>query len=161
ILAGIHQPDHGDIRLDGTPVRLRTPLDALRQGVAMIHQELNLMPSMTIAENIWIGREPRSRLGLVDHRRMRRQSADLLARLRIDLDTDPAVRPLSIANRQTVDTAKAVPYRSRVLIMDEPTSALTEREASHLFAIIGELKAEGVGIVYISHRMNEIFEISD
>ncbi|MDF2995011.1 MAG: ribose/galactose/methyl galactoside import ATP-bindinhypothetical proteinotein 2 [Xanthobacteraceae bacterium] len=161
ILAGIHQPDKGEIRLNGVPIQLKTPLDALTQGVAMIHQELNLMPSMTVAENIWIGREPRNRLGFVEHRQMNRLSRDLLARLNIELDPEVEVRHLSIADRQMVEIAKAVSYRSSVLIMDEPTSALTERESAHLFKIIRELKAQGIGIVYISHRMNEIFEISD
>ncbi|TIO06228.1 MAG: sugar ABC transporter ATP-binding protein [Mesorhizobium sp.] len=161
ILAGIYQPDAGEIHLDGVSAQFKTPLDALMQGVGMIHQELNLMPSMTVAENIWIGREPRNRFGIVDHPRMNRLSRDLLTELKINLDPEMEVRHLSIASRQMVEIAKAVSYRSRVLIMDEPTSALTERESAQLFEIIDELRTQGIGIVYISHKMHEIFEISD
>jgi inositol transport system ATP-binding protein len=161
ILAGIYQPDKGEITLRGDRIHLRTPLDALEKGVAMIHQELNLMPSMTVSENIWIRREPRNRLGLVDHSKMNRQTRDLFARLKLDLPPEVEVRHLSIANRQMVEIAKAVSYESDVLIMDEPTSALTETEADHLFEIIRSLRSQGKGIVYISHKMDEIFEISD
>lgn len=161
ILAGIYQPDSGEIWLQGEPVQLLAPIDALSRGIAMIHQELNLMSSMTVAENIWIGREPRNRLGFVDHDVMNQRTADLLKTLDIDLDPIIEVSHLSIANSQMVEIAKAVSYRSRILIMDEPTSALTEREAHHLFKIISELKSQGVGIIYISHKMNEILEIAD
>ncbi|MDQ0467155.1 sugar ABC transporter ATP-binding protein [Labrys wisconsinensis] len=161
IIAGIHQPDAGTIRLNGEAVRLASPLDALKRGIAMIHQELNLMAFMTVAENIWIGREPRNRLGLVDHRELNRRTADLFAQLRIDVDPEAEVRSLTVATRQMVEIAKAVSFESDVLIMDEPTSALTEREVAHLFRIIRGLKAEGKGIVYITHKMNELFEIAD
>ncbi|HEV7256038.1 MAG TPA: sugar ABC transporter ATP-binding protein [Mesorhizobium sp.] len=161
ILAGIYTPDQGEFFLKNQPIRLKSPLDALENGIAMIHQELNLMPFMTVAENIWIRREPKTRLGLVDHAGMRRMTAELFARLNIDLDPDAEVRDLSVANRQMVEIAKAVSYQSDVLIMDEPTSALTEREVDHLFAIIRDLRAQGIGIVYITHKMNELFAIAD
>ncbi|MCO6049037.1 sugar ABC transporter ATP-binding protein [Mesorhizobium sp. RP14(2022)] len=161
ILAGIYTPDAGSFLLKKQPIRLKSPLDALENGIAMIHQELNLMPFMTVAENIWIRREPMSRLGLVDHARMRAMTAKLFERLRIDIDPDAEVRDLSVASRQMVEIAKAVSYESDVLIMDEPTSALTEREVEHLFTIIRALRAEGIGIVYITHKMNELFEIAD
>ena len=161
IIAGVHAPDTGEIRLRGRPVTLRSPLDALRQGIAMIHQELNLMPSMTVAENIWIGREPVSRLGLVDHRQLRQRTQALFERLAIDMDPDSEVRTLSVASRQMVEIAKAVSFDSEVLIMDEPTSALTDREVEHLFRIIGHLRGQGKGIVYITHKINELFEIAD
>ncbi|TCN22824.1 sugar ABC transporter ATP-binding protein [Sinorhizobium americanum] len=161
ILAGVYKPDSGTIVLNGEEVELKTPLDALQKGIAMIHQELNLMPSMTIAENIWIRREPRNAFGLVDHRLMNRKTAELFGRLNIKLRPDAEVRSLSVANRQMVEIAKAVSYDSDVLIMDEPTSALTDREADHLFEIIRDLRDQGKGIVYISHKMNEIYEISD
>lgn len=161
VLAGIYQPDEGTIRLKGSPVVLKTPLHALEQGIAMIHQELNLMSSMTVAENVWIRREPRNRLGFVDHREMNRATRDLFARLKIDLDPENMIRDLSVANRQMVEIARAVSYNSDVLIMDEPTSALTDREADRLFDIIRELRSNGVGIIYISHKMDEIFDISD
>ncbi|VXC30806.1 fused methyl-galactoside transporter subunits of ABC superfamily: ATP-binding components [Pseudomonas sp. 8Z] len=161
IIAGIYQPDAGELRLRGEPVHFETPLQALQSGIAMIHQELNLMPFMTIAENIWLGREPLNALHLVDHGRMRRQTQALLDRLRINLDPDDNVGSLSIAGRQMVEIAKAVSYDSDVLIMDEPTSAITETEVAHLFSIIADLKAQGKGIVYITHKMDEVFQIAD
>ncbi|MEH3022303.1 MAG: sugar ABC transporter ATP-binding protein [Pseudomonas oryzihabitans] len=161
IIAGIYQPDAGEVRLRGVPVRFETPLQALQSGIAMIHQELNLMPFMTIAENIWLGREPLNALHLVDHGKMRRQTQALLDRLRIALDPDDNVGELSIAGRQMVEIAKAVSYDSDVLIMDEPTSAITETEVAHLFSIIADLKAQGKGIVYITHKMDEVFQIAD
>lgn len=127
----------------------------------MIHQELNLMPFMTVAENIWIRREPKNRLGFIDHGVMHRMTEELFTRLNIAIDPDIEVRHLSVANRQMVEIAKAVSYNSDVLIMDEPTSALTEREVEHLFRIIRDLRAQGIGIVYITHKMNELFEIAD
>ncbi|HKT60784.1 MAG TPA: sugar ABC transporter ATP-binding protein [Gemmatimonadales bacterium] len=161
IIAGICHPDGGTIRLRGQVVRLAAARDALRQGIAMIHQELNLMPFMTVAENIWIGREPRNALGLVLHRELHRRTADLLRSLRMDLDPAAEVRELSVAERQLVEIARAISYDADVLIMDEPTSALSEREVGHLFGIIGELRRQGKGIIYITHKMNELFEIAD
>jgi inositol transport system ATP-binding protein len=161
IIAGIHQPDRGEIRLRGKPVTFETPLAALQSGIAMIHQELNLMPFMTIAENIWLGREPLNALHMVDHGAMHRNTEELLARLRIDLDPEEPVGNLSIAGRQMVEIAKAVSYDSDILIMDEPTSAITEKEVSHLFSIIADLKAQGKGIIYITHKMDEVFQIAD
>jgi len=161
ILAGIYTPDKGEVRLKGVEVQLKSPLDALESGIAMIHQELNLMPFMTVAENIWIRREPKNRFGFVDHGVMYRMTDELFTRLNIEIDPDIEVRYLSVANRQMVEIAKAVSYNSDVLIMDEPTSALTEREVEHLFRIIRDLRAQGIGIVYITHKMNELFEIAD
>ncbi|WP_064683873.1 sugar ABC transporter ATP-binding protein [Rhizobium bangladeshense] len=161
ILAGIYTPDKGDIRLKGIEIQLKSPLDALENGIAMIHQELNLMPFMTVAENIWIRREPKNRFGFVDHGVMHRMTEELFDRLNISIDPDIEVRYLSVANRQMVEIAKAVSYNSDVLIMDEPTSALTEREVEHLFRIIRDLRSQGIGIVYITHKMNELFEIAD
>ncbi|USJ25566.1 sugar ABC transporter ATP-binding protein [Ensifer adhaerens] len=161
ILAGIYTPDKGDVKLKGAEIRLKSPLDALENGIAMIHQELNLMPFMTVAENIWIRREPKNRFGFVDHGEMNRITARLFDRLKIKIDPEVEVRHLSVANRQMVEIAKAVSYESDVLIMDEPTSALTEREVAHLFEIIRDLREQGIGIVYITHKMNELFEIAD
>ena len=161
IVAGIYTPDSGTFRLRGEEIRLKGPLDALEHGIAMIHQELNLMAPMTVAENIWIRREPKTRLGFIDHGEMHSKTADLFKRLNIHIDPDVKVGTLSVANRQMVEIAKAVSYESDVLIMDEPTSALTEREVDHLFTIIRSLKAEGKGIIYITHKMNELFEIAD
>src|SRR3954454_19078972 len=161
IVAGIYHPDRGEITLRGQPIRLASPLDALENGIAMIHQELNLMPFMTVAENIWIRREPKNAFGLIDHAEMRRKTAKLFEQLKIKIDPGIEVRDLSVANRQMVEIAKAISYESDVLIMDEPTSALTEKEVKHLFGIIRDLKAQGKGIVYITHKMSELFEIAD
>ena len=133
IVAGIYTPDSGSFKLRGQDIRLKNPLDALENGIAMIHQELNLMGPMTVAENIWIRREPLNALGFVRHGEMRRMTQELFKRLNIDLDPDVNVGTLSVANRQMVEIAKAVSYDSDVLIMDEPTSALTETEVDHLF----------------------------
>jgi ABC-type sugar transport system ATPase subunit len=161
IIAGVHPPDRGTVRLRGRPIRLDSPREALTHGIAMIHQELNLMPFMTVAENIWIGREPTSALGFVDHRELHRRTADLLRRLAIPTDPDAPVGELSVAERQMVEIARAVSHDADVLIMDEPTSALTQREVRHLFEMIRALKARGKAIVYITHRLGEIFEIAD
>jgi inositol transport system ATP-binding protein len=161
IIAGIYRPDSGTFHLRGKDIQLSSPLDALENGIAMIHQELNLMPFMTVAENIWIRREPKTAIGFVDHAALRRNTAGLFEKLKIRLDPEIEVRDLSVANRQMVEIAKAVSYESDILIMDEPTSALTEKEVAHLFEIIRDLKAQGKGIVYITHKMNELFEIAD
>ncbi|MGO9758008.1 MAG: sugar ABC transporter ATP-binding protein [Roseiarcus sp.] len=161
IIAGIYEPDSGSFRLKGQEIRLTSPLDALQYGIAMIHQELNLMNYMTVAENIWIRREPLNGLGFVRHHEMRRRTRELFDRLDIRIDPEAEVRDLSVANRQMVEIAKAVSYNSDILIMDEPTSALTEKEVTHLFQIIRTLKAQGTGIIYITHKMNELFEIAD
>ena len=161
IIAGVYTPDQGEILLDGKPVTMKEPVDALMQGIAMIHQELNLMPHMTVAENIWITREPRNRFGFVDHQELRRRTQALFDRLNIDIDPETEIQTLSVASRQMVEIAKAVSWNSDVLIMDEPTSALTEKEVAHLFEIIRSLRAEGKGIIYITHKMNELFEIAD
>ncbi|TGR64438.1 sugar ABC transporter ATP-binding protein [bacterium M00.F.Ca.ET.194.01.1.1] len=161
IIAGIYQPDAGEIRLRGLPVTLKSPLDALEQGIAMIHQELALMNSMTVAENIWIRREPKNRFGLIDHSNMAKMTEDLFSRLNIKLDPKAQVSELTVAQKQMVEIARAVSYESSILIMDEPTSALTDREVEHLFAIIRDLRSRGIGIVYITHKMNELFEIAD
>ncbi|MDE2445779.1 MAG: sugar ABC transporter ATP-binding protein [Alphaproteobacteria bacterium] len=161
IIAGIYTPDSGTFKLRGVDIRLKSPLDALENGIAMIHQELNLMGPMTVAENIWIRREPKNRFGLIDHAAMRRNTEDLFKRLNIDIDPMVEVGTLSVANRQMVEIAKAVSFNSDVLIMDEPTSALTEKEVAHLFSIIRALRTEGKGIIYITHKMNELFEIAD
>jgi ribose transport system ATP-binding protein len=161
IIAGIYRPDGGKIQLHGQDVDLPTPLAALDHGIAMIHQELNLMSSMTVAENIWIRREPRNRFGLIDHAKLKKMTRDLFAELDIDIAPDELVRNLSVASRQMVEIAKAVSYDSEILIMDEPTSALTEREVAHLFRIINALRSKGTGIIYITHKMSELFEIAD
>src|SRR5580692_9080872 len=153
IIAGIYTPDSGSFKLKGQEIKLTSPLDALQYGIAMIHQELNLMDYMTVAENIWIRREPLNALGFVRHEEMRRRTRELFQRLDIPLHPETEVRDLSVANRQMVEIAKAVSYDSDILIMDEPTSAITEREVEHLFRIIRALKDQGKGIIYITHKI--------
>jgi inositol transport system ATP-binding protein len=161
IIAGICAPDTGELRLRGRLVRMGSPRDALQSGIAMIHQELNLMPFMSVAENIWIGREPVNACGVISHRELHRKTHALLEQLRIHIDPRAELRTLSLAARQMVEIAKALSHESELLIMDEPTSALTERDAQQLFAVIRELKAQGKGILYITHRLDELFEIAD
>ncbi|WP_083007380.1 sugar ABC transporter ATP-binding protein [Halomonas sp. GT] len=161
IIAGVYIPDQGEVRLKGQPLALQGPLDALEAGIAMIHQELNLMPFMTIAENIWIRREPLSAFGMINHDKMNQMTEALFERLGIDMDPEMEVRKLTVAGRQMIEIAKAVSFDSEVLIMDEPTSSLADREVEHLFRIINDLRAQGKGIIYITHKMDEVFEIAD
>jgi ribose transport system ATP-binding protein len=162
ILAGVYSRDGGDIRLDGQPVDVASPRQALEHGISIIHQELSLMRDLTAAQNIFIGREPR-RLGglLLDEQKLNEDTAAIFRSMNLALDPRVLVETLTIAKQQMVEIAKALSFRSRVLIMDEPTAALNDTEINELFAIISRLKAEGVGIVYISHKMDEIKRISD
>ncbi|MDH8489180.1 sugar ABC transporter ATP-binding protein [Klebsiella pneumoniae] len=159
-LIGIYRPDKGSIRVKGEPVEFTDTMDALRSGISMIHQELNQVPHMTVAENIWLGREP-MKYGFVDHGQLTRQTQALLDKLNIRLTADRLVGDLSIAAQQMVEIAKAVSWNADIVIMDEPTSALTEGEVAHLFTIIRDLRAQGKAIIYISHKMDEIFAITD
>ncbi|WP_415774645.1 sugar ABC transporter ATP-binding protein [Paraburkholderia sp. J11-2] len=161
IIAGVYAPDGGTLRFKGEPVTLKSPRDALDRGIAMIHQELNLLPDMTVAENIWIRREPRNRIGLVNHGALNRRTRELFQQLGIEIDPEIQLGKLSIANRQMVEIAKAVSFDSDLLIMDEPTSAITDKEVEHLFRIIAQLKARGKAIIYITHKMDEVFQIAD
>jgi len=159
-LIGMYRPDQGMIKIKGEPVQFQDTMDALRSGISMIHQELNLVPYMTVAENIWLGREP-MRFGFVDHARLNQKTQELLNRLNIRLKAEQMVGELSIASQQMVEIAKAVSWDSDIVIMDEPTSALTETEVAHLFTIIRDLREQGKAIIYISHKMDEIFTITD
>ena len=156
IIAGIYHPDAGTIRLRGEEIKLVSPLDALENGIAMIHQELNLMNYMTVAENIWIRREPKNALGFIDHAEMRRKTAALFEQLKIKIDPGIEVRDLSVANRQMVEIAKAISYESDVLIMDEPTSALTEKEVDHLFEISDEFSVFRDGKYVGTHAAKDV-----
>lgn len=159
-LIGMYRPDRGTIRIKGEPVQFQDTMDALRSGISMIHQELNLVPYMTVAENIWLGREP-MKYGFVDHGKLNQQTQTLLNQLNIRLKADRLVGELSIAAQQMVEIAKAVSWNADIVIMDEPTSALTESEVAHLFTIIRDLRAQGKAIIYISHKMDEIFAITE
>jgi ribose transport system ATP-binding protein len=161
ILAGAYPPDAGsEILIDGVPAILSGPMAARALGVSVIYQELALSPNLTVAENIYLGREIH-RGGLIDRRAMIAGSADVLRRLGASFKAGDPVCDLSIAERQLVEIARAVHAQSRILVMDEPTTALSERETERLFAIVRQLRAEGLAIVYISHRMDEVYALSD
>lgn len=161
ILSGVYQPDGGRITVDGAEVTLPTPKAAQDLGIGIIHQELALMRDLNVAQNIWIGREPRKSFGRIDEARQNADAAAIFRQMNLSISPTQPVGALTIARQQMVEIAKALSYRSRVLIMDEPTAALTDSEIAELFSIIQQLRAEGVGIVYISHKMDEIKRISD
>lgn len=162
ILTGVYQKDAGRIVYKGEEVDIPNTRAAQKLGIGIIHQELNLMPHLTVAENIFIGREPRKWLGaLLDDKKLEAQTGSLLRSMNMNIDPGAKVSELTVAKQQMVEIAKALSFRSEVLIMDEPTAALTESEIEELFRIIEGLKQAGVGIVYISHRMDELKRISD
>src|SRR5438067_2358393 len=163
LLAGAYPPDAGEILLDGQQVRFNRPADALAHGVAMIYQELSLAPHLTVAENIFLGREPLrfAPLGVIDRRELNRQAARMLAGYGFKLDPRAPVRRLSAADRQLVEIARATLEARRVLVMDEPTSSLTAHEVEELFRLIRDLRARGLAIIYISHRLEELERIAD
>ena len=162
IISGVYQPDAGTIEVDGRPLRFESPDDARRAGVATIYQELLLFRDLTVAENIFMGHAPRGRFGRLDWKAMAARSEALLKALDIvDLAPSRIVGTLSVGNRQRVEILRALSQDARLLIMDEPTAALTEYDVTRLFDIVRRLKARGVGIIYISHRMDEIFQLAD
>ncbi|MEN4042897.1 MAG: sugar ABC transporter ATP-binding protein, partial [Anaerolineaceae bacterium] len=161
ILIGMYTPDSGSIIFQGKPVSVTTTDAALKMGISMIHQELSPVPYMSVAENIWLGREPLNRFGLIDKQVLVAQSRKLLEGLEIDINPSILMRELSIANTQMIEIAKAISYDSSLIIMDEPTSAITTREVEHLFRMIRSLRQKGVSIIYITHKMDEVFQISD
>ncbi|MFI1204258.1 sugar ABC transporter ATP-binding protein [Streptomyces sp. BHT-5-2] len=170
MLSGAHRPDAGRILAHGGPdgsadglreVRIRSAQDAERLGIATIYQEFNLVPGLTVAENIFLGRQPRTALGLVDRKTMRARAAELLRRVRLDVSPNAPVAELGIARLQMVEIAKALSLDARVLIMDEPTAVLTSEEVETLFGIVRELRAAGVGVVFITHHLDEIGALGD
>lgn len=161
ILSGIYQRDGGTLKIDGQVVNPQTPREAQGLGIGIIHQELSLMNDLTVAQNIFIGREPRKRFGRLDEAALNARTAEIFASMNLSLTPRAPAGSLTIAKQQMVEIAKALSYRSRVLIMDEPTAALNDAEIAELFVIIRRLKAEGVGIVYISHKMDELKRIAD
>ena len=162
ILAGVYRRDAGRIRLNGVDVEIPTPRAAQLLGVSIIHQELSLMPNLTAAQNIFIGREPRRRLPfLLDERALNENARRLFEGLHIKIEPETKVAKLAVAQQQMVEIAKALSHRAEVVIMDEPTAALTETEIDELFRIIRKLRDDGVGVVHISHRLEELKRISD
>ncbi len=162
IMAGLHQADEGEILINGQPVRFASPKDAHGAGIATVHQELLLFPELTVAENIFLGQTPKTGLGTIDWQVMRARARELLDSLDSgDLDIDQKVASLSVGNRQRIEIARALAQDARVLIMDEPTAALAEADVQRLMAIVRSLRARGVAIVYVSHRMPEIFALAD
>jgi len=162
IVDGLYGPDEGTLEVGGEAASFSSPRDAEASGIAMIPQELDLFPELTVAENLFVGRKrPRTRWGGLDWEAMREEARKRLTALGVDLDPTSAVKRLSAAEQQIVAIARALVGEARAVIMDEPTSSLTGRETRQLFGIIGDLTAEDVGVVYISHRLEEIFEISD
>jgi L-arabinose transport system ATP-binding protein len=161
ILSGMYTADAGELVLDEKPLRFSSPFDAIRAGIAVIYQELHLVPEMTVAENVFLGHLPASGSGWVDKRTLATQTAAKLAELGITLEPQAKVGSLSLAERQMVEIAKALSRDAKVIAFDEPTSSLSAREVETLFAIIAKLKAQGKIILYVSHRMDEIFSICD
>ncbi len=161
ILSGIYQRDGGTLKIEGQEVSPSTPSEAQDLGIGIIHQELSLMNDLTVAQNIFIGREPRKSFGRLDEAALNAQTAEIFASMNLELDPKTIVGSLTIAKQQMVEIAKALSFRSKVLIMDEPTAALNDAEIAELFVIIRRLKSEGVGIVYISHKMDELKQIAD
>ena len=161
ILMGLESPDGGRVWLNGRETALASPASALAAGISIITQELSPIPDMTVAENLYLGREPRRGRWLVDRGTMQRMAAELLERLRFEVDPRAKMRRLSLGQTQLIEIAKAIDRQSTVLIMDEPTSAIGEKETVVLFEAIGHLKSQGVGIIYVSHRLSELFSIAD
>ena len=160
-LFGIYTMDGGTVTMEGKPVHFTSPRDALDNGVAMVHQELNQVLRRSVMENVWLGRFPTNRLGIVDSKKMYAETKAVFDRLEIDVDPRQTIGELSVSKRQMVEIAKAVSYNARILVLDEPTSSLTEDEVEHLFRIMNRLTQDGVGIIYISHKMDEILRISN
>ncbi len=160
ILSGVYKKDAGEILLDGKPVEISGPLHARQLGISIIYQELNVLNNMNITENIFVGREKKKN-GFVDKKLQHEEARRLLSRVGLEVDPHTRTGRLSTAQKQMVEVAKALSTHARMIIMDEPTSSLTDKETEMLFGIIRKLRADGVAIVFISHRMNEIFEISD
>ena len=161
VITGIYQPDEGEIFINGNKVQINDPLDAIRYGVSIVHQELVNCPDITVAESIFLSTIVNSKKAFVDYRELNQRAAELLANFEGKVDPRSKMRDLSVSEQQIVEIAKAMSTNAKVIIFDEPTSSLTEDEVKKLFEIIGSLKAKGIGILYISHRMSEIFSLSD
>ena len=161
ILSGVYQPDEGEILIDGQARHFDRPADSQEAGISVIYQELDLIPQLSVAENLFLGRETTHRFGFLDSRDEARETIEQLAKLGVSLDPGARVETLSVAEQQFVEIAKALAVDARIVVMDEPTAALSQREVQRLFEIIDGLKARGIGVVYISHRMDEVERVAD
>ena len=161
IMAGLYHPDSGEIVVDGVPRHFRTVIDSKAAGISVIYQEPTLFPDLSVAENIFVGRQPRTKLGLIDKDAMRRDAVALFDRLGVAIDPDRPAEGLSIADQQIIEIAKAISIDAKVLIMDEPTAALSGVEVERLFAVARGLRDEGAGLIFISHRFDEVFSLCD
>jgi methyl-galactoside transport system ATP-binding protein/inositol transport system ATP-binding protein len=160
-IIGIHPPSSGEIIFNGVQMKKYSTIDALNMGISMIQQELSPIEHRPIMENIWIGREPRNKLGLVDHQKMYKMTKDLLTSIGMDEDPKMLVKDLTVAKQQMVEIAKAISYQAMLIIMDEPTSAISGNEITELFSLMRKVKEEGRSIIYISHKLDEIYNITD
>jgi monosaccharide-transporting ATPase len=161
VLTGVYRPDAGELRYDGQAVQFGSPMDAQRAGISTIYQEVNLVPLMSVAHNLFLGREPRTPFGLLDERRMRREASDVLAAYGVTTDVARPLGTLPLGAQQMVALARAVMVDAKVVIMDEPTSSLEPREVETLFGVIRTLHERGIGIIYVSHRLDELYRICD
>ena len=161
VLGGVYAPDAGAIHINGEPAHISSPIAATRLGIAIIHQELNVIPALTVADNILLGQHPRAAGGLVDERQLYRKAQEVLDQLGLHLSPTARVGALSAAARQLVLICQAIARNPRLLVMDEPTSALGDADIEHLFGLLKRLAAQGVAIIYISHKLDEIFRLSD
>ncbi|MFG3256945.1 sugar ABC transporter ATP-binding protein [Streptomyces sp. NPDC048172] len=161
VLTGVYAPDAGELLHRGAPVRFPTPLAALRAGISTIHQEVNLVPLMSVARNLFLGREPRNRIGLIDFARMHRETAEALRAYGVRADPRRPLGELGVGAQQMVALARAVSFEADVVIMDEPTSSLEPREVETLFGVIRSLRERGVAVVYVSHRLDELYAVCD
>ncbi len=161
ILAGIHQPDSGEILLDGEPIQIAGPARARALGIAVVHQEPRLFPDLTVAENVYIGHAPSGRLGAIDWGSTRRAAQTLFDQLGVQFDVGAPVRGLSMADQQLIEIAKSLSVEARVLILDEPTASLSAHEVDRLFTIVRRLRERGVSILFVSHRLDEVFDLCD
>ena len=161
ILAGVYQPDRGEINLRGKSVRIHSPHEAQRLGISIIYQELNLLPDLNVAGNVFLGREPRGPFGFVSTRQLEQQAQQVLRRLGVDLDPRTPLSRLSVAQQQMVEIAKALSLNAQLIIMDEPSATLGGQDLQRLFGVIAALKQEAVTVIYISHRIVEVFQVAD
>ncbi|HWC61120.1 MAG TPA: sugar ABC transporter ATP-binding protein [Verrucomicrobiae bacterium] len=161
ILGGVYQPDEGEILVEGQPVKINSVNDAMKYGIAFIHQELNVLDNLDVAANVFLGREPRGALGLIDRKKIHADTQPFLERLGLNISSNTRLDRLSIAQQQMVEIAKALSLRARIIIMDEPTSSLTLTETERLLKLVCELSEQGVSIIYISHRLGEVEHCSD